>query len=293
MHVCFALAPDTDIGPGSDERIVYIDAGRRHPPVRRDADKLTETGIGVSAWAGGEYEHPLDPTLRLRGGADISRREYRSDEFDRMTISVHAGPRWLLDRRTDASVPASARRHWLANDPDRRDLGLRLEARRRLTARMTGNLRASWHGRRHDERIHLDGPVIDVSLGTSHVPTPTIRLDGAVGWRRERTERERFRNSKRWVRAGATAALPWGFTVGGSGTLRRTDWQGNWLPFTPDADTPRRDLTRSFHLFAHNRALTLQGFSPQVSVTQEVRTSNAQLHDYECTSGELRFVRLF
>ena len=46
-------------------------------------------------------------------------------------------------------------------------------------------------------------------------------------------------------------------------------------------------------LFAHNRALTLEGFSPQVSVVQEQRTTNAQLHDYERISGELRFVRLF
>ena len=46
-------------------------------------------------------------------------------------------------------------------------------------------------------------------------------------------------------------------------------------------------------MFAHNRALTVQGFSPQVSVTQESRTTNAQLHDYERVFGELRFVRLF
>ena len=97
----------------------------------------------------------------------------------------------------------------------------------------------------------------------------------------------------RWVRLGATMALPWGFTVGGSGALRWTDWEGNWVPFTADADTPRRDLTRTIRLFAHNRALTLEGFSPQISVTRENRTSNAQLHDYERTFGELRFVRLF
>ena len=34
-------------------------------------------------------------------------------------------------------------------------------------------------------------------------------------------------------------------------------------------------------------------FSPQLSVVKEERTSNAQLHDYERLSGELRFVRLF
>ena len=52
-------------------------------------------------------------------------------------------------------------------------------------------------------------------------------------------------------------------------------------------------MTRTIRLFAHNRALTLKGFSPQISVTREQRTTNAQLHDYQRTSGELRFVRLF
>ena len=42
-----------------------------------------------------------------------------------------------------------------------------------------------------------------------------------------------------------------------------------------------------------NRALTVEGFSPQISVTREQRSSTAQLHVYERIFGELRFVRLF
>ena len=41
------------------------------------------------------------------------------------------------------------------------------------------------------------------------------------------------------------------------------------------------------------RAITVAGFSPQVSVVKEERTSSARLHDYERIYGELRFVRLF
>ena len=135
--------------------------------------------------------------------------------------------------------------------------------------------------------------MVDVSLGAFWVASQTLRFDASIGWGHERPGLERFRNSNRRVQIGAIAALPWGFTVGGSGALRWTDWEGNWLPFTRDAETPRKDLTRTIRLFAHNRALTVQGFSPQVSVTQEQRASNAQLHDYERISGELRFVRLF
>ena len=40
-----------------------------------------------------------------------------------------------------------------------------------------------------------------------------------------------------------------------------------------------------------NRGFTVGGFSPQVSLVREDRTSNAQLHDYERRFAELRFVR--
>ena len=152
--------------------------------------------------------------------------------------------------------------------------------------------RTSRHERRYDKEILRDGPITDVSLGVRWVTSPTVRIDASAGWGRERTEREHWRNSRRWVQLGATALLPWGFTVGGSGRLRWADYEGDWFPFTASGQS-RSDLTRTIRLFAHNRALTLEGFSPQISVTQEQRTSNAQLHDYERTIGELRFVRLF
>ena len=154
------------------------------------------------------------------------------------------------------------------------------------------NARLARHERRYDKDTHLDGPVTDVSVSAGWVASPTARIDASAGWGRERTETESRRHSSRWIQLGATALLPWGFTVGGSGRLRWVDYEGDWFPFTEEGSS-RNDLTRTIRLFAHNRALTLEGFSPQVSVTQEQRTTNAQLHDYERISGELRFVRLF
>ena len=294
-----ALAPDSNIGAGSDERIVYIHG----LPFRRNQEELTESGIGISAWLGGEYQYPLGDhgtgsgasRWRLRAGGDFSRREYRASEFDRMTVAGHVGPRWLVGRASEVSLLLSGLHHWTGSgleEPSHRDIGLRVEAGHRLNRRTTVNARASRHERRYDERTHLDGPVTDVSLGLGWVASPTLRIDAGLGWGSERPEMERERHSRRWVQLGATAALPWGFTVGGSGTLRWADYEGDWFPFTATGE-PRNDVIRSLRVFAHNRALTYEGFSPQLSVTQEQRSSNAQLHDYERVFGELRFVRLF
>ena len=286
-----SVLPDTNIGAGSDERIIFING----LPFRRNQEELTTSGIGISAWLGGEYQYPLDPRWRLRAGGNFSRKDYKTSEFDRTTLTGHLGPRWLIGRASEVSLLLSGLHEWTGSgleEPSHRDIGLRVEGRHRLTRLTTLSARMSRHERRYDERTHLDGPVTDVSVGAGWVASPTVRIDASMGWGRERPETENQRQSNRRVQLGVTAQLPWGFTVGGTGMLRWADYEGNWFPFTEDGQS-RSDLTRTLRLFAHNRALTLEGFSPQVSVTQEQRSSNAQLHDYERLFGELRFVRLF
>ena len=292
LHAGFALAPDTNIGGTSDERIIHIDIGGQRLPFRRDAENLTTSGIGVSVWTGGEYQYPLGDGVRLRAGANLSRRDYAGSRFDQTFVSGHAGPRWLMDGNSDASVLASVQRRWSAGAPNYDALGARVEAGHRFTRRVTANAQVSWHDRRYRTRTLLDGPVMDLSLGGTWVVAPTVRADAGLGWGRERPEAERWRHERRWLRAGVTVALPRGFTVGGSGELRWTDYAGNWFPHTTGGES-REDRTYSARLSLHNRALSWRGFSPQVSLVHEVRRTNAQLYDYKRTGGELRFVRLF
>ena len=62
--------------------------------------------------------------------------------------------------------------------------------------------------------------------------------------------------------------------------------------YTPDGG-PREDRTRTVSASVFNRGVTLLGFSPQLILTNEVRETNAQLHDYRRNRGELQFVRQF
>ena len=287
MHAGFALAPDTNIGASSDQKIIYIYG----LPFERDAEDLSTSGIGLSFWTGGEYQHPLKDNLRMRAGANVSRREHEGRRFDGMSLSSHLGPRWLLSRATEGSFLASAQRRWSGGAIDHDALGFRIEAGHRFTHRVTAHARASWHDRKYRTRSYLDGPAADVSLGGAVVITPTVRADAAVGWGRERPETERWRHERRFLRLGASVALPRGFTVGASAEYRETDYEGNWFPHTEGE--PREDRTQSFRASVHNRALAFKGFSPQVSLVHETRETNAQLYDYERTGGELRFVRLF
>lgn len=283
-----ALAPNSNIGAASEEEIIYI----YRLPFRRNVDELTTSGVGLSLWTGGEYQHPLADRFRLRMGGDLSRREYAGSEFDQTGLSMHVGPRWLIGERADLSLLASARRRLVAGDLGYDDLGFRTEGARRLTPRVSVNGRASWHDRRYRIARHLDGPIRDLSLGGNWVVIPTVRVDGGIGFGSTSPELVRQRNVSRWLRAGVAVALSKGFSIGGSGQYRRTDFEGNWFPFTTDG-SPRVDRTRSLSASAHHRAFTLYGFSPQLVVTHENRRSNAQLHDYRRNHAELRLVRQF
>ena len=227
VRVGAAIAPDSNLGARTSEGTILIDTPFGRLPFTYQGDDK-KSGIGVALWAGGEYQYPIDPRWRLRAGGDVSRREYRSDEFDRMTVSAHFGPRWLIGRVSELSALASARQSWLADEEDFRDLGIRTEGRHRLNRRTTVFLNASRHERRYEGREWLDGPLTDISAGIGWVASPTMRIDAGLGWGRQRTERKRERNSYRSARLGATFLLPGGFTVGGTGTLRWADYKGNW-----------------------------------------------------------------
>ena len=287
LHGGFAVAPDTNIGATSEERIIYISG----LPFERDAEELSTSGVGLSAWLSGEYQYPWGERRRLRAGADASRREYAGSRFDQTYVSVHGGPRWLVGANAEASVLASAQRRWFGGAPLYDALGARVEAGRRVSRRVTANAWASVHDRSYRTQTYLDGPVADLTLGGMWIVSATIRADAALGWGQERPESERWRHQRKWLRLGASVALPLGFTVGGSGEVRWTDYEGNWFPHT--AGEAREDRTRSLRLSVYNRAFAWQGFSPRLSLVHEVRDTNAQLYDYRRTGGELSMVRVF
>ena len=286
LYFSAALTPDNNIGSGSDEACIYISG----LCFQRDVDELTSSGVGVLTRLGGEYHRPLGDRFRLRLGGDVSRREYAGSEFDETFLSGHLGPRWLAGPRTDVSVLGSVRRRLVAGSGDYDELGIRAEATRRLTTRVSANGQASWHDRRYRTSRRLDGPILDLSLGASWVVTPTVRMNGSLGYGRDRPGWERNRNTSRRVRVGAEAALPGGFSVGGSGQLRWADYDVGFL--TPGR-VPREDRIRTLSASVHHRRFALYGFSPKLVVTNEARTSNDQGLDYRRTHAELRFVRQF
>ena len=289
-----AIAPDSNLNAASESEVIYIDTVFGRLPFQREGDIGARSGLGLSVWGGGEYQHPLGRRLRLRVGSDMAQREYSGSEFDQLFLAAHAGPRWLADPITEISLLATAQRHWLGGLPYIDESGVRLEVDRVLTPRLLARGTAAW--RQRDCRLNCDwrdGPINDFTLALAWTVAPVLRIHATVGYVREQAALTHWSNLSRYVRVGTSLALPLGFTLGTSVQMNRVHFDGEGQGHLTLRGRPRRDRIRSFSISVLNRALTLFGFSPQLAVIHEARLTNAQAQEYDRNRAELRFIRQF
>ena len=103
FNVGFALAPDSNIGAGSEERTIYIPVFGQPLPFERDAEELTSSGVGVSVWGGRSIRcrwrsaGVCARAGRRRGGSIRARSSISSTS---PPISARAG--WWTGTRTGA-----------------------------------------------------------------------------------------------------------------------------------------------------------------------------------------------
>ena len=194
---------------------------------------------------------------------------------------------------TELSLLGTARRDWTGGEPSTDRLGLRLETVHRPQPRL--QLRGTFDVGTQNCRDcdWRDGPIQSASLDTTWVLTPTLRLNAGADWQRARSDAESWRSTAAGGNLGATLSLPWGFTVSAEAGLRRTRYGGSGIVHRTIDQEPRADRDRTLSASVFNRALTVFGFSPRISVQNQKRRTNAQALDYTRTAGELSFVRQF
>jgi len=212
-----------------------------------------------------------------------------------MGMGVHAGPSWLIDRRTDISFNLTANRNWAGKDkPTTRSRGAQMELSRRLTPRLRGNFGVVWDKESDINGSDPDEIRRDVSTRLSYVLTPTIETNVRLGWGQDRTQTVSRRQQRRSLSIGANIVLPRGFNLGSTVSSYWTDY--NWTGSPPNNTldgSNREDVRYSLRLSLFKRDLTFIGFSPRITLIHQQRSSNAQLADYKRTSAELSFIQQF
>ena len=290
MYLGAALLPSTNFGRDPHENTIITVPGLPDFPFR--PDETRKSGVGISVWAGGQYHYPLTERLRLLLGSNASLQQYPGKEFDRMSLSGHVGPRWLAGRNTEVSLLANVRKNWVGASLYSSDIGTKLQVGHRFTRRINFTGQVYWQRSKFRTNKFLDGSLRDFSLYGNWLITPTVRAEAAAGYARERPKNPLYHNASRWGRIGVSVILPRGFTSGASYELRRKQYKGGSIFATLDGSS-RRDRTRILRASVYNRAFTLYGFSPKLTITNEAQKSSGQFHNYKSTSAELSFVRQF
>ena len=285
-----ALLPSTNIGRDPHENTIITVPGLPDFPFR--PDETRKSGVGISVWAGGQYHYPLTERVRLLLGSNASLQQYPGKEFDQMSLSGHVGPSWLAGRNTEVSLLTNVRKNWVGASLYSSDIGAKLQVGHRLTQRINFTGQVYWQRSKYRTKKFLDGPLRDFSLYGNWLITPTVRAEAGAGYARQRPKDPLYHNTSRWGRIGVSVILPRGFTLGARYELRRKQYKGGSVFATLDG-LSRRDRTRILRASVYNRAFTLYGFSPQLTITNEAQKSNGQFHNYKSTSAELSFVRQF
>ena len=287
------IARDDNVNTESGERTVWLDTFLGRFPFVRGGDVSPKSSTGLSIWGGGEYEHPLNERLHLRLGANVTAREHRGSEFDRHSASVYGGPQWRVGARTEISLLGTVQRQWTLGQPESDQYGLRVEAERRLTPRVTLYGRGGMRRRNCRDCDWLDGRVGEVSMDAAWLALPVLRLGAGAGYSWSGARDKWRRNAGPQASANATLALPAGFTLGARAAMHWFDYEGTGRRYFTIDRQPREDRLRILYGSVYNRALTVFGFSPRVTLIKEERETNAQALGYTKTRAEISFVKQF
>ena len=295
-HFQLFAAPDSNVNAATEADTVRVFG----LPFNLSEDARETSGLGLILSAAAEYQHPLPFTplgatrSRWRVGGGLYRRDYESDHFDDMTLSVNTGPR-LRFRRGEFSFLYKANQRWLGDHRFSQDRGVSLEGGRRFGNRvwLSGGVEVT--RRKHRDVALQDGIRRNVNFSAFFTLNPAVSLGTHLGWGRAQTDSVFERHDRYSLGVSANVDLPPLFGLVGFGLAFSQDWyEANYERAKQGLNPrPREDRLLVSRIAVHNRAYDVWGFTPTLSWVREIRDSNIVLYEYQRNRFELGLRRLF
>lgn len=270
-NMSFALAPDSNINNGTSSRETELFG----LPFELGDDTRQKSGIGLAVDAGAEFAPQIGENMRLRMGAAIQRREYRDNDFDDMTVAVHAGPRLMLPG-WDLSLLATGFRRQFGGRRLSEGLGARVEATHYRGARTAVSLGASAQKVRYPDYSLQDGAALSLWGGAVHALTPASSVTARLGASRKIARTPELASWSGWAAAGYYRDLPGGFSV----YLEPSYGVSRYDAADPFFGERRKDRLFELRLAVLNRRIVFTRFTPRIALTFARRNSTIDLYDY-------------
>jgi hypothetical protein len=269
--ISFAIAPDSNINNGTSSRETEIFG----LPFELSDDTRQKSGIGVAIDTSAEFAPRVSGNIRLRLGAAMQRRQYRDEDFNDMTLALHAGPR-LEMRGWDISLLATGFRRQFGGHRLSEGVGARLEGTYTPGARTQVSFGLAAHEIRYPEYPLQNGRSLSAWAGAVRALTPSSSLNARIGAGRKTARTPELANWSGWIATGYYRDLPGGFSV----YLEPSYGASRYDAADPFFGKRRKDRLLELQLAVLHRRIVFTRFTPRVALTFTRRDSNIDLYDF-------------
>jgi tetratricopeptide (TPR) repeat protein len=279
-----ALAEDTNANGATSARQVDIYG----LPFTLSDNARQKSGTGFTVDIGGEWSPLLSPNTKARFGAHVHRAEYGGGNFDDMTISVYAGPQfmlgqWLLD------AAATGFRRWYGNSAYSRGVGGRGRIAYLATPQLQLATGVDITSIAYEWIKDQNGSVVSGNLEATYTLSPSSFVRTVAGIGLQDARARAYANTVHWLSLDYYRDLPWGFSVNLEPALSWTGYDARLAAF----GATRFDHAWALRVDLLNRRIEYGGFAPRLSFIHVTQSSNISLYNYDRNQIQVGMTRQF
>lgn len=247
-----------------------------------------KSGAGLAIDLAGEWSPLLFGATKARMGAILHGLEYSAPAFDDTTLSLYAGPEFLLSRWQIDTLLTSFRQ-WYGNAPYNEGIGGRTILTYFIDPTLQVSTAVDVQTLSYHTQTFENGPLVsaNVALGYTLSPSSILRLTAGVA--SQRAKLPAYANSMFWLALDYYRDLPWGF----SGDIQPAYSWTNYDAALTAFGAVRNDAVLALRIGVLNRRIEYDGFAPSLSYIFLYQQSSIPLYRYSRNEIQFGITRQF
>lgn len=279
-----AIAPDSNLnaGPAIDAVSLY------GLPFQLSPDAKARSGVGLAVTTNAEWAPRVAKQIRFRMGALVNRSQYRATEFDDMTVSAYAGPRFN-SRRWEFNLLGNVGRRWYGDRTYTDLLGGSADATYFINTRMGLGAGINLSHLKFPQNPQQSGDRGIVSASYFYAPTPASLLRASALAGRQNAQIAAYANDLRQIGFSYVREFKGGITLSLAPSYTHIDYHAPLSAF----NATRVDNQYTGQVTLLYRRIDIYGITPRLIYTYTRNDSSIPLYRFTRSRWELGFTSSF
>lgn len=279
-----SIAPDSNLnaGPAIDAISLY------GLPFQLSPDAKAKSGVGLAVAGNVEWAPRVAKQLRFRMGAQAYRNQYRDTQFDDMTLSAYAGPRFN-SRRWEFNLLGNVGRRWYGDRVYTDLFGGSADATYYINTRMGLGVGFNLSHLEFPQNLQQSGNRGIVSLSYFYAPTPASFLRASAVAGRQDAQIAAYANDLRQIGFSYVREFKGGITLGLAPSYTHIAYHAALAAF----DATRVDSQYTGQVTLLYRRIDIYGITPRLIYTYTRNESSIPLYRFSRSRWELGFTSSF